>query len=66
MGNELKNAVNINAGAAVVAGLTYHHIHIPLNYQRDIKHSRSMVKGIPFDETSGTGVGVPFALARMV
>ncbi len=66
MGNELKNVVNINAGAAVVAGLTYHRFHILLNDQRDIKHNRSMVKGITFDETPGTGVGVPFALARMV
>jgi hypothetical protein len=66
MGNELKNIVNINAGAAVVAGLTYHCFHIPLNYQGVIKHNWRMVKGIPFDETSGTRVGVPFALARIV
>jgi hypothetical protein len=40
-----KNVVNMNLGAAVVAGMAFHRLHVPLNYQRVIRNDRSIVIG---------------------
>lgn len=62
-----KNVVNLNIGAAVVAGLTYHRFHIPLNYQRVVAHNRSIVIGFhpafPVDKGySGFAFGTSFRI----
>jgi hypothetical protein len=43
--NGIKNVININAGAAVVLGLTFKRFHIPINYERVIKSDVSIVIG---------------------
>jgi len=57
-----KNVLNINAGAAVVLGLAFKRIHIPINYERVIKPDMSVVIGnhpaIPLNSSeSGAAYG---------
>jgi len=53
---KIKNVININAGAAVVLGITFKRFHIPINYERVIKPDMSIVIGnhpaVPLNSSS--------------
>lgn len=52
----IKNVININAGAAVVLGITFKRFHIPINYERVVRPDMSIVIGnhpaIPLNSSS--------------